>query len=281
MKQNNFLNYLAEKHKLSLRNIRTGQEIWHIFTSRLNFILAFMSLVIILFIIILTTVAYTSILDFIPGYPGNKSRRLIVENVARLDSMEMQVREWEHYNRSLSLILEGYAVQQGSTDTVARTGIKGNVFPRSIGDSLLRHQIETDSNYMLVHESRRRAELTFDMVAPVRGMIVKPFSPKNMIFGIEIAPQPSESIMAVMGGTVILATWDPNSGYTMVVEHAANMVSIYKKVARVLCKTGQRVKSGEAIAVTGTGGEGGKTPSFVFELWKDGNPVDPENYITF
>lgn len=279
MKSHNFFNFLTEKHKLSLRNIRSGQEIWHIFPSRLNLILASLSLVVILFVIILTTVAYTSILDFIPGYPGNKSRKLIVENIARLDSLESQVRDWELYTRTLSLILEGYVIQPSTPDSI-KGGIKGGIFPRSVSDSLLRHQIHTDTSYMLIAEQRKRAEVTFDMVTPVRGAIIRSFSPKDNMFGVEITPQPNQSVMAVLDGTVILSSWDPKDGYMLVVEHAANMVSMYKKIARSLCQTGQRIKSGEAIAMTGAVVDG-KTPQFVFELWNNGNPVDPENYITF
>lgn len=279
MKFSNFLQYLTERHKLSLRNIRTGKEIWHIFSSRLNLILSLTTLVIVLFVLILTMVAYTSILDFIPGYPGNKSRKLIIENIARLDSLESQLKEWELYNRNLTLILEGKTIASATSDSAA-IPIKGGVVPRSYSDSMLRNQIETDSNYMFLQQMRHRAEVTFEMVAPTRGAIIKPFNPKDDMFGVEITPQPNQVVMAVLDGSVIFNGWNPTDGYVIIIEHAGNMVSIYKKVARSLCKTGQRVKSGEAIAMTATITDG-KTPNLIFELWNNGNAVDPESYITF
>lgn len=279
MKSNNFFQYLRERHKLSLRNIRSGQEIWHIFTSRMSFILSFLALLVVIFIVILTTVAYTSILDFIPGYPGNKSRKLIVDNIARLDSLELQVHQWEQYSRTLELILDGYAIESVAADSIKSRTI-GKIGVRSKGDSMLRFQIETDSNYMLAAQDRKRAEVTFNMVAPIRGAVVKRFNPTADMFGVEVTSQPNQSVMAVLDGAVILSSWDPKDGYMIVVEHAANMVSIYKKIARPLCKTGERVKSGQAIAMTGNVVEG-KVPQVVFELWNNGNPVDPENYITF
>lgn len=279
MNTNNFLKYLTERHKLSLRNIRTGKEIWHIFSSRLNMILATLTLIAVLFVVVLSMVAYTSILDFIPGYPGNRARQIITENIARLDSLENQVRNWELYNSNLTSILDGQSVAELGVDSIK--SIKGQLYPRSESDSLLRSEIETDSNYMLVRESKRRAaEVTFQMVAPARGPVTKAFNLKSGMFGVEIAPQPNQSVLAVLDGTVILNSWDPVGGYTVVLEHAGNMVSIYKRVVSILCKTGQRVKSGEAIAMTSTMTEG-KMPSLIFELWHNGNAVDPENYITF
>ena len=60
------------------------------YISPLNLLAGLLALILILFIIITTTVAYTPILDFIPGYPGNKSRTLLIENIVRLDSLEQR-----------------------------------------------------------------------------------------------------------------------------------------------------------------------------------------------
>lgn len=279
MKLNNIIKYLTERHKLSLRNIRSGQEIWHLFLNRLNILLAGLTLIVILFVVILSTVAYTPILDLIPGYPGNKARQLIIENIGRLDSLEQQVTRWERYNHNMALILDGQSVSSLNEDSVKRE--KGvTPFPRSISDSLLRLKMQTDSSYMLVSNVRHKAEVTFQMMTPVQGTIVKQFSPKNGMFGVEIAPQPNQGIMAVMDGTVIATGWEPETGYSLTIQHAGNMVSIYKRIARRLCQTGERVKSGEAIALTPSVTQQ-KSLLLVFELWYNGNAVDPENYITF
>lgn len=279
MKFNNITKYLTERHKLSLRNIRTGQEIWHLFLNRLNILLAGLTLIVILFVVTLSTVAYTPILDLIPGYPGNKARQVIIENIGRLDSLEQQVSLWEKYNHNMALIFDGQSISTLTEDSVKR---EKNVkpFPRSISDSLLRLRMQTDSNYMLVTNVRHKAEVTFQMVTPVRGAILKQFNPKTNMFGVEIAPQPNQGIMAVMDGTVIATGWEPETGYSVTIQHAGNMVSIYKRIARKLCKTGERVKSGEAIALTPSITQE-KSPLLIFELWYNGNAVDPENYITF
>lgn len=280
--KNSFLKYFTDKNKLSLRNIRTGEEMWHLFTSRLNMILGFMTLVVILFVVILTTVAYTPILDLIPGYPGNKARKILLGNIAKLDSLERQIRVWDNYHYNLIRILDGQsaATVLSEDSTQYATGIKGQIIQRSYADSLLRQQMTTDSNYVFRSELRKKAELTFEMLPPVKGMIVKSFSPKASIFGVEITPAPNQVVLSVLDGTVTMESWSPATGYMMMIQHAGNMVSIYKYLGQTLFKTGDRVKAGEAIAMTGMLNEG-KIPHFVFELWYNGNAVDPENYITF
>ena len=50
----------------------------------------------------------------------------------------------------------------------------------------------------------------------------------------------------------------------------------------VLFKTsGEHVKAGDVIAVIGNSGELSSGPHLHFELWKNGNSVNPENYILF
>jgi len=41
------------------------------------------------------------------------------------------------------------------------------------------------------------------------------------------------------------------------------------------------VKTGEQIAIIGNSGELSTGPHLHFELWQNGIPVDPENYILF
>jgi septal ring factor EnvC (AmiA/AmiB activator) len=52
-------------------------------------------------------------------------------------------------------------------------------------------------------------------------------------------------------------------------------------VIRTLCKTGDNVKAGEGIAITGESGENKTGTQFYFELWKQGKPVNPEDVIIF
>ena len=87
--------------------------------------------------------------------------------------------------------------------------------------------------------------------------------------------------MSIAGGTVILSSWTQDSGYVIAIQHNANLISIYKHNAELLKKTGSFVNGGEVIAIIGNTGDLTDGPHLHFELWYKGNPVDPEDFVTF
>lgn len=281
MKQNKFFKFFSEQSKLSMRSVRTGQELWHIFISRGNFVLSLVTLIIVLFVATLTVVAYTSILDLVPGYPGNRSREMLIASIAKLDSLEREVALWENYTHDLQLILDGQQPSEVTNSDTTKTGIKGQIIPRTAVDDYLRAQMSPDSSAAdTKRERKRHAELTFEMIAPVHGLIEKSFAPADGVFGVVIKPAPNSVALAVLDGTVVLNSWNPEWGTVLTIQHAGGMMSIYKGLAQSLRQTGEHVKAGQGVGVVEMIREN-NIPILYFELWSSGNPVDPENYITF
>lgn len=280
MKQSKFFRFFAAQAKFSMRSVRTGQELWHIFISRGNFLLLSFALLVILFIGTLTVVAYTSILDLIPGYPGNRSREMLISSIAKLDSLEREVTAWENYTHDLQLILDGRASALEETRDSTKTAMKGQIIARNTADDALRERMKADSTATGRKEKRRTAELTFEMIAPVHGIIDKRFNPAQGHFGVAIKPMPNAVGLAVLDGTVVFSSWSPEQGVTIAIQHGGGMMSIYKGLARSLRRMGERVKAGEGVGVVESVKEN-KIPLLRFELWSSGNAVDPENYITF
>lgn len=283
MKLKEIFGYLRERNKLSLRNVRTGQEIWHIFVSRTSMVLAVIALLLILFALALTTVAYTPILDLIPGYPGSKSREALIANIMKLDSLSAEVGRWEAYHADFAKILDGQVPIAGD-DTVHRQGLRGSVSPRIALDSVLRDQMTDDGSPYRLSDGTigrvRNGKSSFEMLPPVKGVISQTFSPQTGVFGVEIAPTPNQVVLAVLDGTVILNSWNPEYGNIVAIQHGGNMVSIYKQVAKSMKGTGEHVRAGEPVAMTGQATDS-KIPHITFELWYNGTAMDPENYIVF
>lgn len=281
MKLKDIVGYLRERNKLSLRNVRTGQEIWHLFVSRLQLVLALVALLLVIFVAALTTVAYTPVLDLIPGYPGSRSREVLMANIMKLDSLSAEVARWGAYHASFAKILDGQ-VPVDEEDTLRRQGVRGSVAQRIELDSVLRDQMTRQGSPYRLEEGngRVRVEATFEMMPPVKGVIVKSFEPQEGRFGIQVAPAPHQGVLAVLDGTVIQTSWSPSTGNVVVIQHGGNMISVYKQVAQVLKSTGEPVRAGEPVALTGKLLDN-KIPHMTFELWYNGTAVDPENYIVF
>ena len=59
------------------------------------------------------------------------------------------------------------------------------------------------------------------------------------------------------------------------------MLSVYKHNEALTKKQGDFVKAQEVIARSGSSGELSTGPHLHFELWSDGNPIDPTTFINF
>jgi murein DD-endopeptidase MepM/ murein hydrolase activator NlpD len=72
-----------------------------------------------------------------------------------------------------------------------------------------------------------------------------------------------------------------DTGYSIFIQHESNIISVYKHNAELLKAVGDKVKSGDVIAIMGNSGELTTGPHLHFELWHNGTALDPETYIDF
>lgn len=280
-----FFNNISEKHRVSVENPTDGEELWYMLISPLNLIAGFGGFVLVMFIIIATTVAYTPVLDLIPGYPGNKSRNILIENILRLDSMENELIKWNEYYDNLATIMQGRApMSKLDAPADSTIGNKLTEIEKIEEDSILRLQMELNEIYKSGETSdvTRLSKNVTGLFPPVKGNIINAFNPKKGNMGVTVASMPNEPVMAVMAGSVILATWSPELGYVMYIQHPDNFVSVYKHNHQLIKSVGDRVNAGDVIGYSGSADkESGKLNSLVFELWYNGTPVDPTKYIIF
>ena len=275
----------SRKRRLSMLNATDNVEEWYTHISPAGLLAAFLAFALLLFILILSIVAYTPVLELLPGYrvEAARSRENLMQSVIRLDSMERMMNDMITYNNNIALIMEGKTPvvrNVGSLDSIKAD--KTLVMP-SREDSLLRIQMEGEGPYGLGKSpSRKTLREAMAMTAPVEGIITEKFDTKLGQYGIRIAAAPGSQVSAVDNGTVVLSLWSPEEGYVVQVQHADNVLSIYKNLAQSMVSTGQRLRSGEVLGYSNDPqAEGTDSKLFGFELWSDGKPVDPEGYIVF
>lgn len=276
-----------KKYRLNFRDQYTDKEVWHIHISAFNILTGLLAFVLVVFIAVASLIAYTPVLDMLPGYPGNRSRELLIRNVIKLDSMEQEMLKWEQFRENIALIMDGktpVSLSVSAVDTVP-AGEKEIVTPSQL-DSALRRQMETDDVYRIrpPQKTRTLVENTFELFPPMKGVVTRRFDPQQSFYGIDITAATGQPVLSVLDGTVIMTTWTPQDGFVVQVQHAGNMVSTYKNLSRVVRRTGDRVRTGEAVGFAGTeGGDGapGVKPFLYFELWHNGTAIDPETYISF
>lgn len=98
--------------------------------------------------------------------------------------------------------------------------------------------------------------------------------------GIDLAALNGTKIYASADGKVILSKYDNGYGNRVIIEHSNGLLTSYSQCSKLLVKEGDTVKAGDLIAKVGS--TGNSTGSHLhFEVLKDGNWVNPENYMSF
>ncbi|MBQ5653609.1 MAG: M23 family peptidase, partial [Alistipes sp.] len=100
---------LLRKRRLTMLNVSDGSEEWHMLLSPAGMLAASVSFLIVLFILILSLVAYSPVLEMLPGFrsEADRSRESLMQNIIRLDSMERVMAQMMTYNENIAMIMEG------------------------------------------------------------------------------------------------------------------------------------------------------------------------------
>jgi len=248
-------------------------------------VMAIVGLGVFLFLlIVISIIAYTPVRELIPGYPDQNTVRNIYLNNFRLDSLEMEIAKRDAYFENLRRIIAGDKPQDLDEVSDQPVSTAGLSYVKPKEDSILRAMVEPGDQFGLsTIESRRLKPAFFNVLffPPVKGMVTNSFNSGLDHYGTDIVAATSEVVKATLPGTITMAGWTLETGYVIQVQHADNIISVYKHNAELLRHIGDRVKAGDPIAIIGNSGELTTGPHLHFELWYNGTPVNPEEYISF
>ncbi|MGA7720073.1 MAG: M23 family metallopeptidase [Ignavibacteriaceae bacterium] len=114
---------------------------------------------------------------------------------------------------------------------------------------------------------------------PVNGYISRGFSPDNGHMGIDFVIKTGTPVYSAAGGYIVFADFTVNDGYMVIIAHSDGYITVYKHCSVLLKKARDIVSEGEMIALSGNTGELSTGPHLHFEIWKDGKPLDPQNFL--
>lgn len=252
--------------------------------TRTTLIVTMVSVVVFICIAIYSLIAFTPIRTTIPGYPDARTRRVALQNALRIDSLEAIIGRWELYSMNLSRIVDGEdpvmidslvrSISKNSFDEVNK-----NELARQ--DSLLRMTVHMEEQFGVSDDVQRNLALEgMHLFTPMSGVISQNYD-KVLHPYVDITAPANSVVMSVLDGTVIFAGWNDEAGYTIQIQHSNNIVSIYKHNQKLLKKTGDKVSAGSSIAIVGNTGTLTTGDHLHFELWYNGEAVDPTQYINF
>lgn len=284
-KKNNLFNTWKHKYRVTVFNDNTLQEVWKIRLTKLDIFTIITSSVLFLIILVTILISFTSLREFIPGYPDGNQRKQIIRNAIMVDSLKTELTIRDRYFDNIRKVVSGEEPDNLESEQDTAINTENISFSKSVEDSLLRHQIEQEEQYNLtVNEFPGNVSNISEhfFFTPLKGMISSPFDPLKNHFGIDIVGSPGAIIHAALDGTVIMASWTLETGYVMQIQHEDNLITVYRHNAELLKNVGDPVKAGESIAILGNSGEIFTSgPHLHFEIWHNGKPLDPKNYVVF
>lgn len=135
---------------------------------------------------------------------------------------------------------------------------------------------------------KRRYELTADadnianvpnIIPVINAYVSKGFSPKDEHFGIDYAASEGQVIRATARGIVTDISVDEQLGNVVKLDHGNSFITRFAHCREIIVRKGQTVERGETIATVGNSGKSTSGPHLHYEVTKEGEPVDPQQFI--
>ena len=279
-----FSNWLTNRYLLIIRNEENfAEKSTFSFTYARLILLATIAFIVLMALSLLLT---RTVLKqwFDPRYEQMQSSRRLAELTVKVDSLEMEVMSKDRFINNFKRVLSGDTTDAFSDmDNVASSNpvVEQDIDVSRVApvDSIFRRQFE-QSDISLINPAGNQALDVF-LFAPLSGLVSAPYNVKEGHYGVDVVAKKNEPVKCVADGTVIMASWTQDSGYVIAVQHRNDLISVYKHNAELLKKVGNFVNAGEIISIIGNTGDLTDGPHLHFELWSNGNSVNPEEFVTF
>ncbi|WP_370088889.1 M23 family metallopeptidase [Ekhidna sp.] len=281
-----FSNWLTNKYLLIIRNEENFAEktTFSFNYARLFLLLAGVGVLVLSSAIYLVTVALEQWLD--PRHAQMEANRQVLELSMMIDSLEQEVSNKDIYIENIRRIIAGEELAQN-----LEVSPESDLQPTELTESIQ----PVDSQFRAEFEGSELAEITALPIAVSSnvyelrdvylfsplfdGIITDEFNPKKDHYGVDIVAQENEPVRSVADGVVIMSSWTLDGGYIIAIQHPGNLISVYKHNSELFKNVGNFVAAGEVVATIGNTGELTSGPHLHLELWHNGNPVNPQEYI--
>ncbi|MDV7137597.1 M23 family metallopeptidase [Maribacter sp. TH_r10] len=274
---------LLHKYRLVILNENTFEEKISFKLSRLNVFVSGSIFIICLIGLTILLIAFTPLREYIPGYSSTKLKRQATELTYKTDSLVNSLNYTNKYLDNIRKVLRGDI----ENTEINRDSLfeQFKLDPSSVDlnpikeDSMLRAEVALEDKYNLFERNSDKSSVV--LFPPLSGTLSDTFDRDKKHYAVDIVAPKDTPIKAVANGIVIFAEWTAETGYVIILEHKDGLLSVYKHNGSLSKAQGDIVRAGEVIASVGNTGELSTGPHLHFELWDNGNPVNPQDFIDF
>lgn len=276
-------NWLTNRYLLILRNEEN-------FAEKTTISFTYAKLILVTFLVTLVMMVASLYLSstlmsqwFDPRHELIIMDRHLVDLTDKVDSLENQMRIKDNFIDNIQQVLIGdFETEDSLILNASNDQVDISIEPLPAIDAQFRKDFEESELSFLSGGSSISQELEEQyFYAPIQGIVTTEFNLKDEHYGVDIVSKQNEPVKSVAEGTVIFSDWTQESGNVLAIQHRGNIISVYKHNSALLKKVGTFVNSGQVIAIIGNTGEFTTGPHLHFEMWFNGHPVDPAEFISF
>jgi murein DD-endopeptidase MepM/ murein hydrolase activator NlpD len=272
---------LKNRYRLVMINDATFEDKFSISLTPLNLFVGFSSFLVFFAVIIIMLIVFTPIRELIPGYTDTQTKNNVRNLAYKTDSLETVLKKRDYYYKTVLNILKDSLTQEDELQVAQQTpNDKPTDMSKTLAEKEFIKDFEGQKEQYNTRLNSKKAISQSLFFKPVDGKVSKKFL-RNEHPAIDIAAKANDPVKAILDGRVIFTGWNKETGNVLVIQHARNLVSIYKHNAGILKKYGTFVRAGESVSIVGNSGELTNGYHLHLEIWENGTAVDPEKYLNF
>lgn len=289
-----FTSHSKDNYRLVVMNADTFDEVGAYNLTPLNLYVALSSLILLLTIGVFMIVAYTPLRKYVPGYGDVVQRQEVMALEEELRSLQKSLTTQMEYTENFRRILVGEVTTGDEVESrlVPVEEVELEAVTLTEEEIRLRREMDLERVGKTARDGKvanggnsARGEATaleqLYLVAPVNGEIRTPYDLGKGHLGVDILAAKNTAVKAAAEGIVFMSEYTSANGNVVGVQHSNDLITFYKHNSELLKKVGERVRSGEAIAISGNTGTLSTGPHVHFEMWYRGQSVNPADYLNF
>lgn len=272
-----FFSNWRRSYKIAASNPENFNEYWSLNTSKIQVVSFIGLLVLVLSILIGFLMVKSPLGEMFGSDKSSIDRNEIVEQKLKIDSLARKLDAQEKYIDNIKMIILGEVPK----DTVVKLKNKELIDPNKVkteaspAEKIIADKVKNDQRTV----SKKEASIAVHFISPVTGVISQKFDPKHL--GVDIVTPKNKTVLACLSGTVVYSGFSQKDGHILILEHPNNFISVYKHNQSRLKISGDKVRTGDPIAIVGNSGENSTGPHLHFELWLNQKAVNPLDYMKF
>ena len=281
------------RYRFSVKTEENHEEKFNFILTPQRIIVVTATAVVLLIALTAFIIGVTPLKYYIPGYTTLEEHRMYMQVSAQIDSISQLVQQNQQYLDNFYNVLNERNIEDENSVVMDKSRMASHELKERKDDEMeAMREVDMQANDLLTNYLRteeensklpvsHRADISNIMLAaPATGILIQGFDMAKNHYGIDIQNKKNTIITSVAEGIIIYTGFDPTNGNTMVIQHPGNIISIYKHNEVLLKSVGAKVNMGEAIAKMGSSGQDRMQNAHLhFELWYNGFPVNPLDYI--